>query len=145
MHSLREELSEISQHVHSVVILGDLKIHHKIWLRHSSCNTSIGAILQDICQEHGLRQLVREPTRGDYLLDLCCTDLDPAKASIQPKLADHHAILLEVPDLAQVKEFGTRTVWQFNKADWDAMSDQLQSIEWTNEMQYDVNRNLQII
>ena len=46
------------------VILGDLNIHHKKWLHHSSENSTDGEILQTFCQSFGFSQMVNGPTRS---------------------------------------------------------------------------------
>ena len=49
------------------------------------------------CIELGLRQTVREPTRGANLLDLVLTDLDGiVKIKVLGSLADHRSILCEL-------------------------------------------------
>ena len=80
--SLDEELKDIAGHVHSVILCVDLNIHHSIWLKYSSSNTAAGRYLQEVCQNHGLKQLVQGPTRGEYLLDLILSDLEKLKVSI---------------------------------------------------------------
>ena len=52
------------------IILGDLNVHELAWLRYSAGTTIEGRELHGFCSERGLQQHVREPTRGEYLLDL---------------------------------------------------------------------------
>ena len=44
--------------------------------------------MRDICFKEGLRQLVRKPTRGEYLLDLAITDIELASVEVSAKIAD---------------------------------------------------------
>ena len=91
--SLRGELEEIRSEVIGCIIMGDCNIHHSRWLHFSNGNTPEGSLLKDICDDHGLQQLVRKPTRGDYLLDLLLTDLDDCKIEVFEEIADHKGIL----------------------------------------------------
>ena len=102
--------------------MGDLNIHHRIWLRHSRENTSRGAKLKEICDGAGLRQLIREPTRGDYLLDLVLTDYADVKVTLGPKIADHSALLVTVPDAMESRELPPRRLWHYADANWEAMA-----------------------
>ena len=76
IYSLRDELAELQSEVIRFIITGYLNIHHQKWLRFSSGNTAQGPILKDICDDFCFVQLVSEPIRDDYLLDLCLSDLD---------------------------------------------------------------------
>ena len=64
--SLRTELNRYVSNVVGVILVGDFNIHHRKWLRFSNANTADGETLHEMCQEFGLRQLVQEPTRGNY-------------------------------------------------------------------------------
>ena len=72
-------------------------MHHIRWLRYSSRNSVEGEHLRDFADKAGLKQLVREPTRGDYLLDLALTDLDGVRCKVVSKIADHNGLLLTLP------------------------------------------------
>ena len=75
-------------------------------------------------------QLVREPTRHQYLLDLIRTDIAGAKASVGPYIADHKFCIAKVPMpkvtclTAQVQRFNTL------KANWTALEQALSSADW---------------
>ena len=88
--SLRHELAEHVSQVCGIIVLGDFNIHHRRWLRHSNANTPQGEVLQAMCQEYSLQQLVSEPTRGEYLLDLVLSDL-PCNVKVMPMVADINA------------------------------------------------------
>jgi hypothetical protein len=45
--------------------------------------------LRRFCEERGLEQIVKKPTRGPHLLDLVLTDLFDACATVAPGVADH--------------------------------------------------------
>jgi len=96
IHSFRDELAEIQDQVIGFIILGDLNVHHIRWLRYSSGSSREGIMLKSVCDDFALKQLVNEPTRGEYLLDLCLTDLDACKVKTSSAIADHEAIIAEV-------------------------------------------------
>ena len=75
------------------MVLGDLNVHQKSWLRFSSKDTPEGKLLRDICAAEGLRQIVREPTRDTYLLDLVITDIDGASFVVGGKVRDHKLVI----------------------------------------------------
>ena len=69
-----EELSEHSRHAANCIVMGDMNVHNTDWLTYSNRNSSEGSMLEAVCCEHVLRQLVRTHTRGLYLLDLVSSD-----------------------------------------------------------------------
>ena len=110
--ALYNETAEYFSQVSGIVLVGDLNIHHQRWLRHSNANTNIGAEMKCYCDFHGLFQLVKEPTRNEYLLDLVITDMVGSSASVLSKIADHQAVLVKLP-IPEVTEMAmTREVWK---------------------------------
>jgi len=75
VEAFREELPKHVKGIIGTIIVGDLNVHHKKWLRHSSGNTAEGEQRMHVCSDLGLRQIVRDPTRGPHLLDMVLTDL----------------------------------------------------------------------
>ena len=76
IRACEEEWQRLSLHVLGTILVGDLNVHHIRWLRYSSRNSAEGDTLREFCDRVGLRQVVREPTREEYLLDPALTDLD---------------------------------------------------------------------
>ena len=73
--------------------------------------------MKALCDYHGMFQVVREPTRNEYLLDLACTDIAGSKATVLPKIADHNAVRIDLP-IPEIKEVSiSRTVWHLKDAD----------------------------
>ena len=70
IRACEEEWQRLSLHVLGTILVGDLNVHHRSWLRHSARNSAEGAELWRITSACALRQIVRSPTRGEYLLDL---------------------------------------------------------------------------
>ena len=77
-----------------------------------------------------MRQLVREPTRGKYLLDLVLTDVPECTARPCAAVADHKGVLTQVT--FKIKETAThkREVWQFGDADWERIASNTQETSW---------------
>ena len=112
------EVNEFFDEVSGIVIAGDLNIHHKKWLRYSNADTTMGMELKTFCDFHGFFQIVREPTRKEYLLDLVITDIPKAAVSVLPCIADHNAILIKLPLPEVLEKTFTKTVWDLRKAEW---------------------------
>ena len=66
----------------------DFNIHHKSWLKYSREESAKGRKLKEISESHGLRQLVKGPTRGEYLLDLVLSSHVDVKVSLKAKIAE---------------------------------------------------------
>ena len=54
----------------AVLAVGDVNVHNEEWLRFSDGTSLEGRGLEHVCNEPGLKQQVRSPTRGRHLLDL---------------------------------------------------------------------------
>ena len=86
---MEAEVQEMLQKYDNVILAGDFNIHHRVWLKHSREDTGMGSRLKDICDKYGLKQLVKEPTRGEYLLDLVLTNRNDVRVCVLSKIADH--------------------------------------------------------
>ena len=76
--SIKAPPDEVRPFVESVVhtlLVGDMNVHHKGWLRFSTAESPEGRALLDTSCSLGLDQFVKEPTRGPILLDLVLSDL----------------------------------------------------------------------
>ena len=103
---LQNDFNDFAGDVTGVIIAGDVNVHHQRWLRYSNANTPIGSDLKIVCDDFNLMQLVREPTRGAYLLDLFLTDVAGCHVSVGASIADHKAILAKIP----IPEFEERRI-----------------------------------
>ena len=101
------------------------------WLRFSSRNSAEGELLRDICDSVGLRQLVREPTRGEYLLDVALTDVDEVRCKVVGKIADHKGLQLVLPLAVPKVDIQPRMIWQFRAADWQGLDNALMCQDWS--------------
>lgn len=129
--SFLEEFRKFSPQALGVVCVGDLNVHHRSWLKYSNRESPEGQRLKDICGEANLKQFVREPTRGDYLLDLVLSDQDNIQVEVLPMVADHKLVLTSL--VFKVPEMTTRlrTVWQYKDADWERLRAELLEQDWS--------------
>ena len=83
-----------------------------------------------VCDFHGLLQLVKEPTRNEYLLDLVITGIPGTKVKVLPQIADHKSVLVElpVPEITEVSI--SREVWKLKAADWTKINAELVNADW---------------
>jgi len=128
--ALYEELSNYFSQVSGVLLLDDMSIHHKRWLRFSSGDSPAGAQLRALCDCRGLSQLVREPTRNDFLLDLVLTDVADTSVRVLPAIADHKAVRVNIPMTAIIETEVTSRVWQLKSANWAGLQQELEGFDW---------------
>ena len=128
--SFGAELGQLRSSAIGTILIGDLNLHSKRWLIHSASNSKEGEQMRDLCNTEGLRQMVRKPTRGDYLLDLTITDVQLASVEVSTRIADHAVLMawlnLGIPECCSHR----RKVWVFAKADWDGLKEDFRSFDW---------------
>ena len=129
MDSLAAEIEQVHQLCSSCIIAGDLNSHHRTWLRFSNGGSALGQKLCVISDNYGLRQLVKEPTRNEYLLDLVLADIDSVKIQVGSSIADHRSVCIDVADTLECNYFPTRQLFQFVDADWLGIKIRLNSID----------------
>ena len=90
MPIFRSELAALVENHVGTIVMGDLNIQHRKWLRFLNANTPGGRALQQICEDASLQQLVKAPTRKEYLLDLILSDLEAlSSVEVLAAIADH--------------------------------------------------------
>ena len=128
--SLQSEWQALKAMAMGTVVVGDLNVHHKSWLRFSQRESVEGRELYSAAQDCSLCQLVRSPTRGENLLDLVLSDIE-AKCEVMPKIADHNAVLIKVGLSVPEVKHHSRVVWHFCKADWEGLQNELDETDWS--------------
>ena len=96
MTTFQTELQGLSDLAIGSISLGDLNVHNRQWLRYSSHDSPEGRAMKDACDELGLEQLVRSPTREGHLLDLVVTDIAGVKVQTLPAISDHKLVTAEL-------------------------------------------------
>ena len=102
------------------VLLGDLNIHHRKWLKYSNRNR----------MELGMTQLVHEPTRGDHLLDLVLSSFSGVKSGVLSMIADHKPVTATLKLSVPSHVVAGRKVWRYGQADWERLHDLLADTCW---------------
>ena len=131
--SLEPELERLSDGYVGTLLLGDFNIHQRRWLRYSSGNTPLGDKMQTLAGKYDLKELVKTPTHiSGHLLDLVLSSLPFAtKCSTTPRIADHSGVMTEIDVPVVTETSRSRTVWDFNKADWDRLQTLLRDEDWS--------------
>ena len=138
IESVDEELERLGDGMVGTLLVGDLNVWHKSWLRHSPADTLEGERLRTICKEHDLKQLVQDPTRGPNLLDLALSSLHGhAAAAVQPAIADHAGVLVSVELPTPVEKFTERVVWDYKFADWKGLNSALLATDFQLNLDID--------
>ena len=129
--SFQTELQGLSDLAIGSISIGDLNVHNRQWLRYSSHDSPEGRAMKDACDELGLEQLVRSPTREGHLLDLVVTDIAGVKVQTSPAISDHKLVTAELKFKTSESTTIDRTVWQYQKADWERMQQILTDADWS--------------
>ena len=65
-----------------------------------------------------MQQLICEPTRGQYLLDLYLTDVADTKTEVGFQIADHKMVIAKIP-LPEIKSLEiVKERFNLKRADW---------------------------
>ena len=129
--NLENELDKHGDNMIGTVLIGDMNIHHNKWLRFSNNNTPVGDRLLQLSLSHNLHEYVRNPPRGDYLLDLApCSVLCAVKTKMMLNIVDHNAVMitLNIPQIQKVR--APRMVWDYRNADWNKLQADLGAVDW---------------
>ena len=95
--SFMAEYEGLRNQVISTIICGDFNIHQKRWLVHSRENTPEGSMLQAFVTKNGFTEIIKNPTRGKYLLDLFITDYSGSfTTDILPCISDHKCTQMKI-------------------------------------------------
>ena len=117
--SLKEELQTHAAKAVGSVVLGDLNVHHRRWLKFSNINSWEGEVLCCIYPETGQTQLTREPTRREHLLDFVPSSVPEMKTEVLPLNADHKPVTATLKLSVPSHVVAGRKVWRYRQADWE--------------------------
>ena len=96
-------------------------MHNDEWLQFSRGESPEGRELELVCASHGLKQHVKEATRGNYLLDLVLSDLESClRCSVHPGILDkdHRCVLCYVGISIRTSPAAVRTTFDVGAAKW---------------------------
>ena len=76
-----------------------------------------------LLDDHGLTQIITEPTREQNTLDLIATNMPDqiCRTKIIPGISDHEIAFTEISVKPNYSKQPKRKVWLFNKADWEGL------------------------
>ena len=132
--------------VAGVVIAGDLNLSKTDWTSYSSTDTVEQAFL-DTFSNFGLDQLVNVPThKHGNLLDLILTDKPGliSKTSVSdyklPCYSDHFCVSFSINCSFKRIKLPKREVYNFKRANWEALNSDLNTVDWNFVMQGDMHK-----
>ena len=82
-----------------------------------------------VCDNLGLQQLVREPTRQQYLLDLFLTSAAGTKVGVGPYIADHRFLSATIPVPETTSLHFNREKFNISRANWSGPKTALTRID----------------
>ena len=129
--SFKSELASFSDMFIGCILVGDVNVHDKLWLHFSSHNSSEGKALKEACDEFGMEQKVRKPTREGHLLDLVLTDIHGVTTRTLPAISDHKLVFAEMHFTVPEHRSTERMVWVYQKADWERTRAELMKSYWS--------------
>ncbi|KAL5247556.1 hypothetical protein ACHWQZ_G019436 [Mnemiopsis leidyi] len=125
---------------HKIVVIGDFNLSSINWATDGPEMSNIASIDQlflDSFHEFGLCQLIRSPThsKGRTLDILLTNDLDLISNTVVHKdeqicCSDHLKISFTLNARASNKRFPKRTVYNFKRANWTQLNEDLQNVPW---------------
>ena len=127
VQSFKQEHAQMKQEALGTMVLGDLNLHNRTWLKHSAAQANAaGKAMHEAAAEYGLCLLHREPTRGPNLLDVALSDCPNTSATVLPELADHCLVQAKLHLKSPVTASFKRQVWMFENADWLKLGEDLE-------------------
>ena len=132
IHGFIDEWRSLRDSCVGTIVVGDLNVHHKHWLKRSVSVSVEGSLLYRFCCDNGFRQLVKEQTHEDgNILDLVLTDLSELeRVEILPRISDHNVVRCFANLAVPISAPRSRTVFEFDVANWPAINQHLSSLSW---------------
>ena len=132
LHELDSSLFKLGDRLNTnnVIVAGDFNAPDLKWNDLESTNCSFNSEqLLEIIDEHGLTQLVKEPTRDDNILDLVLTNNVNIinNVRVNPGISDHDMVLFEVNLACRKKKKPVRRkIYTRKRADTTRIKKELQ-------------------
>ena len=131
MKALCDTLTDIvTNHPNSPIwIAGDINLPNVNWERNIINGNTYTAALCNLfltfIVDCGLTQMVDFPTRRQNILDIFVTNRPSLVTACKPVpgISDHEAVLIDSLLIANVQSPVKRTIYKWNRADWDELND----------------------
>ncbi len=126
LEALETALSRLSGKDSIILLGGDFNLPGWDWqnrtLKPKAPYPSIHNKFGDILNDHGLTQIIEEPTRADNTLDLIITNRPNQinRTQILPGISDHNVVYTELEVKPVRKKQVPRSIPLYNKANWPA-------------------------
>ena len=131
------ELDTYSRDTVATITMGDMNVHNAEWLRFSNGSSPEGTELEAVCCTHGLKQHVKQPTRGPHLLDLVLSSFSSGiryKAVAGTRDHDHDGVLTTVSVSIPATRPVRRQVYDFKQAKWELLKRKLARTAWGEQI-----------
>ena len=115
-------------------MVGDMNVHNERLLKFSNGESPEGRELERVCAAHGLKQHVKSPSRGEYLLDLVLSDLgSQLRCTVHPRVleSDHLCELADIDICIAVSLPSSRSCFDFGKAQWTDLHKAFIKTDWS--------------
>ena len=124
----------------NLIIIGDLNFPEVDWETGHSRH-SVDQLFLEMFSNLGLAQLIDKPTHiAGNILDLLLTDNPCLVANIEVDTgwhickSNHYPITFNVKLRADKRKIPKREIYNFKKANWTAVNDEISSINWAPEL-----------
>ena len=122
--------------INNMVLIGDFNMAHTQWSSYQT-NDNVERLFLDSFSNFGFQQLVDSPThcKGN-ILDLLLTNSPQLVSNISVAdeflmcKSDHFPIQFKVKSYARKKKTAKREIYNFKRANWDALISELDSTNW---------------
>ena len=81
---------------------------------------------------------MKQPTRRENLLDLVISELD-GRIEVLPQISNHNMVLASVDIGIPESLLVRRLVFEYSKANWEALQDEIKDFDWSPMDHLDVN------
>lgn len=115
-----------------IILCGDFNLPDINWCNNSfiSCGRypAPSKMLLNVMHDFNLFQMVRSPTRGKSILDLCLTNIQENIQNVQVKdgISDHDIVVFDATIHPTRTRPVRRKIYQFSKGNYDSISQHLQ-------------------
>ncbi|XP_078580162.1 uncharacterized protein LOC144864186 [Branchiostoma floridae x Branchiostoma japonicum] len=127
------QIQKATDQAHAVkVILGDFNVKNSNWLN-SSTTDNPGRQLDNIFMNHGLEQVLHEPTRGRNLFDLIVTShpvMCHQTGTLAPLGDSDHLARATALNLKANHHSGKRLFWLYSKANIETLHQHIAAAPW---------------
>ena len=129
--SFLDEFERLRHQACSTIIFGDIHVHQLRWLQYSRENIPSGSMLESFAANNGFIELIRQPTRGKYLLSFFLSDfIGTYEKNVLPSITDYMCTQMKIQIFVLRPATPSREFWNFGAADWRLIFQKLSLAKW---------------